>query len=317
MRYGDPSFYVNVDISNPGQFFACCGLLELAHRLWPGVEGWFDISTSRFFILSVNPSATLQALSMELSRCEISGLTDKEHRERESLENKARQFKKQHRKLPEDMERRRTELGTMAREGSVILGEPFNLTLDWWRTDHVDLPSPKTWAGRQEVHKVARAAQDSLSKVQEPERLLEYSCVIYMPSEYQKNNRDYNKTVEPFYFDARRFANALDTGFSLDVQDAETIAYPAVELLSLIGLQRFRPASSSKKWVFEYMVWSKPLSAIVAPAIVCCAVSSEDHYRFQLQFRDNQKRYKAFSLATPTGGQKWAMSKDRSSLTTG
>ncbi len=24
--------------TNPGQFFACCGLLELADRLWPGAE---------------------------------------------------------------------------------------------------------------------------------------------------------------------------------------------------------------------------------------------------------------------------------------
>lgn len=28
---------VPVDVTNPGQFFACCGLLELADRLWPGV----------------------------------------------------------------------------------------------------------------------------------------------------------------------------------------------------------------------------------------------------------------------------------------
>ncbi|TWW08183.1 hypothetical protein E3A20_26890, partial [Planctomyces bekefii] len=27
------SFWVNVDPTNPGQFFACCGLLELADRL--------------------------------------------------------------------------------------------------------------------------------------------------------------------------------------------------------------------------------------------------------------------------------------------
>src|SRR5438270_7107454 len=33
---------VAVDPTNPGQFFACCGLLELADRLWPEAEGWFD-----------------------------------------------------------------------------------------------------------------------------------------------------------------------------------------------------------------------------------------------------------------------------------
>ena len=33
---------VMVDVTNPGQFFACCGLLELADRMWSGAEGWFE-----------------------------------------------------------------------------------------------------------------------------------------------------------------------------------------------------------------------------------------------------------------------------------
>src|SRR5713101_7923646 len=36
------SIRINVDPTNPGQFFACCGLLELAYRLRPGAEGWFE-----------------------------------------------------------------------------------------------------------------------------------------------------------------------------------------------------------------------------------------------------------------------------------
>src|ERR1043165_4948866 len=32
---------IAVDPANPGQFFACCGLLELADRVWAGAEGWF------------------------------------------------------------------------------------------------------------------------------------------------------------------------------------------------------------------------------------------------------------------------------------
>ena len=38
----EPAISVPVDPTNPGQFFACCGLLELADRLWGGAEGWFD-----------------------------------------------------------------------------------------------------------------------------------------------------------------------------------------------------------------------------------------------------------------------------------
>jgi len=47
-----PSFSVSVDVTNSGQFFACCGILELAHRLWPGAEGWFDKYRSMFVVYS-------------------------------------------------------------------------------------------------------------------------------------------------------------------------------------------------------------------------------------------------------------------------
>ena len=50
MSYPEPSITVKVNVTNPGQFFACCGLLELADRLWPGAEGWFDGSGGEFRI---------------------------------------------------------------------------------------------------------------------------------------------------------------------------------------------------------------------------------------------------------------------------
>ena len=40
----EPTITVDVDVTNPGQFFACCGLLGLADRLWPGVEGRFSVN---------------------------------------------------------------------------------------------------------------------------------------------------------------------------------------------------------------------------------------------------------------------------------
>jgi CRISPR-associated protein Csb3 len=33
---------IPVDLTNPGQFFACCGLFELAARKWPGATARFD-----------------------------------------------------------------------------------------------------------------------------------------------------------------------------------------------------------------------------------------------------------------------------------
>lgn len=33
---------LDVDLTNPGQFFACCGVFELAQRLWPRATARFD-----------------------------------------------------------------------------------------------------------------------------------------------------------------------------------------------------------------------------------------------------------------------------------
>jgi len=38
-----PTMTIDVDLRNPGQFFACCGLLELANRVWGCCSlGWFE-----------------------------------------------------------------------------------------------------------------------------------------------------------------------------------------------------------------------------------------------------------------------------------
>jgi len=33
---------LNVDLTNPGQFFGCCGVFELAQRLWPSITAHFE-----------------------------------------------------------------------------------------------------------------------------------------------------------------------------------------------------------------------------------------------------------------------------------
>ncbi|MCS7304254.1 MAG: type I-U CRISPR-associated protein Cas8c [Thermoguttaceae bacterium] len=299
-----PSFSVQVDVTNPGQFFACCGLLELASRLWPGCEGWFDSQNPYFHVWSEDSSATLERIIHFLSTCEISGLTEEQRKEREALEAEKRRLKKEGYELPDAQEARRKMLGEMAREGSLFIGTPFHLRLDWWQGKDEDPNTPKTWAGRQELHKVARSAQDAISHIPDLCQLFDYCCVLYLPQEYRKRKSDQSKSVEPFYFDARRFAHALDVGFSLDVQEFDTLAYPAVELLCLIGLQRFRPAPPKMQWQFAYSVWFSPVSAPIAAAIVSGAVPvyPVDRYCFSLVFRDDQRRYKAFDFATLLGG---------------
>ena len=101
MNYPEPNITVNVDVTNPGQFFACCGLLELADRLWPAAEGWFEEETRDFRIackgtlpelLAQLSSATLESslTSEELKRLGSLLSADKKSLTKQDQEDKAR-----------------------------------------------------------------------------------------------------------------------------------------------------------------------------------------------------------------------------------
>jgi len=303
MTRPEPNITVKVDVTNPGQFFACCGLLELADRLWPGAEGWFGKRFGKFVIQSITyPEATLDELIQRLKSCDISGLTKEEKQEREFLEKEQRRLKDANQELTREQEERRKELGTKARAGELTLGLPFVLVLDWWQVEDDETATPKTWAGKQELHRITRAAQDATPSDRQHQDILDHRVVMRLTADYHKKKSDQGAAVEPFYFDARRFAHALDAGFSLDTQDAETAAHPAVELLTLVGLQRFRPHVVSKR-CFRYGTWTHPLPPGVASAVTCGAIAGATTYEFHLLSRDNQERYKAFDFATPIGDQ--------------
>lgn len=304
MTHPQPDFSVRVEVTNPGQVVACCGLLELAHRTWPGVEGWFELSRFTVAGPGMPQEDPLGHLLGALRDCSISGLSEEDRKERDALERQKQELKKTGAQLPADKEERRRELGNQTRAGAIRIGEPFGMTVHWWQAADEEA-TPKTWAGLQEVHKIARAAQDALAQVSDVTTLLDYGCVLQMPREYGEAKANGQKSVEPFYFDARRFAHRLDVGFSLDALGLEAIAHPAVELLCLIGLQRFRPAATpEQKWSFDYWTWPRPLSAPVAAAVFGGAVPipGRHRYRFQLRFRDDQKRYKAFGFAVGVMG---------------
>ena len=71
----------NVDTTNPGQFLACCGLFELAHRLWDGTEGWFDKANGKTVFCLQNAKLEIQALGLlqALTSCSIMKLSSAEN----------------------------------------------------------------------------------------------------------------------------------------------------------------------------------------------------------------------------------------------
>jgi CRISPR-associated protein Csb3 len=260
-----------VDVTNPGHFFACCGLLELTDRLWPAAEGWF--SQGAFHVRVAGPQVSVPMVVARLRGLRLQP-------DSPSADDKTCPLR-------------------LWDEGPSSDSRPrLPLRLDWWLDKKGVGGALKTWAGQQRITTISRAMlHAAVAGVDSDEQWLNYASVVYDPD-------GLGKAVEPFYFDARRFAHPLDAGFSLDAQEAETPAHPRVEFLALVGLQRFRPAPTRERWSFEYRTWPVPLRAPVAAAVCDGSVPTRSAaYRFRLLFRDDQKRYKAFGFATRIGGE--------------
>ncbi|RCS55774.1 type I-U CRISPR-associated protein Cas8c [Bremerella cremea] len=258
MTHPKPTITVDVDVTNPGQFFACCGLLEIADRLWPGAEGWFEDSA-----FCIDAEGTLSELWCAIVDAELDALD------------------------PGD------ETASPMR-----LGAPIDLTLDWWKDEHAGGRMLKVWAGSMRGVRIAQSMKAAIANVAKQVSPFDYSAVVYDPDNTKKK-------VEPFYYDARRGWNAqpIDIGFSPDSLKMISAAYPAVEFMCLVGLQRFRPRQTKQRRVFEYRTWRTPLSPSLAAAVASgvMPLAADVSYRFENAFRTDQKKHKAFLPATPLG----------------
>jgi len=130
MKMARPSFSVRVDVRNPGQFFACCGLLELAHRLWPGAEGWFD-----------DAGFSIRGCKTNHDPCELKSL----------LGNLA------------SAHAEALEPGEDPKIPPILLGEPFTLRMDWWLDSRGRKTSfGKMFSGQKRTLKDVRRLQQAL-----------------------------------------------------------------------------------------------------------------------------------------------------------
>ncbi len=276
-QVGKSPISVQVDLTNPGQFFACCGLLELADRLWPGAEAWFDCG--RFLITAENPGASLLSLlsaahDIQLSEDELL-ITEEDEKDEEDNSD--------------------------TDDSPIIIESPISLHLDWWKDKTL-----KTWAGSMDARKIFLAMCNAIDT--QNENPLNQGGVVF-DAIVPKSNSGRSKRLrkpkkrEPFYFDSRRGANSwsIDVGFSPDSLKLTTIAYPVVEGLSFIGLQRCRPKPTDTPRIFEYFAWGVPLPIEVVPLGILGLIGNGKWYRFENAFRTDQKKHKAFTPATFIG----------------
>ena len=122
-----------VDLSNPGQFFACCGLMELAYRVEPEVTGWFD---NGHFEMSVPVGGVIDTLK-DATLTPVP-LPDGSKRAKGGTPDKIAPL----------------QIQTIGFKGPPII-------IDWWLDD--DVSDFKSWAGGQAASGAAIALHAALA----------------------------------------------------------------------------------------------------------------------------------------------------------
>lgn len=233
-----PSINIPVDLTNPGQFFACCGLFELADRLCRDSVICAHFHLGRFFLTGDLSAWTISSLLHEFAKAGCDQL--------DPQDNAA---------------------------SALRLLSPFDIRLDWWvkpAEDQVDRGGGsqlKTWAGKQFGPLIFRLMKGAVDKASSADSPLDFGASIYDSKDGKANS----KTISPFYFDSRREGTCLDLGFSPDALNLSVESYPAVESLAMVGLQRFRPLvdDSTSPRSFVYTAWAEPLPVLIAAAAAC------------------------------------------------
>lgn len=303
MNNPKPSIRINVDVTNPGQFFACCGLLELADRIWPGAEGWFD-QVSRSFFLSAATNVRGDTLIESAIGCEVTNtMSSSQVRRRDELSGLLKQLRKDVKATDgakkKDLELRLKEHGEekkgldcLWRERPVVIGSPFHLQVDWFLDDYSGGSRFKTWAGQQSVIDITRAMSSGVANGRwdklDPEKWLS------QPSD--------DESV-PFNFDSNLGpqASSVDVGYSLDALKVSTRTRPLIEFGAFIGLQRFRPFPVNRENLYRYRVWQAPLTLRVASIAACTVLSLPNSTDFEFRLLYRTKYLKSFLPATQIG----------------
>jgi CRISPR-associated protein Csx14 len=285
MSNATPTISIPVDLTNPGQFFACCGLFELADRLWPGAEAWFEgeVLQSTFQILASrhqsNPKVPLYPNLRELLDFASTLRFDVGNAEGGA----------------EDTDEGEDD----ASLDPIVIDSPIRLVLDWWSDRSI-----KPWAGSMKERPILNAMLSAIdTTIPDP---LNYSRPVFDPSAPVESGKRARKPKkrEPFYFDCRRGSNAhpLDSGFSPDKHHMESCCFPAVEAMAFVGLQRCRPAPTDAPNRSMYTAWTASLPVNAIGPVVCGMVHIPGSLAFTFDnfFRTDQRKHKSYSRATRT-----------------
>lgn len=260
MNKPESNIAVNVDVTNPGQFFACCGLLTLADRLWPGAEGWFEDGDRSF---RISGGGTLGNLVEAIATAELV-----------------------HARPSDPL------------SSPVIIAAPFRaLTIDWWETDRTEARDLKVWAGTMESFGIAQAMQHAMrdKRFQSP-GLFDIGMVVTTPQNPGKKKEPYyfdsRRASNAHSRDVGFSPN--DLGLTSIAHPAVELLCLVGLQAARPALTPEPRVYDYYTWHFPLLP-----SLLLAASTGALNQGDARAYRFENWFRTGQKKHKAFRSAIP------------------
>jgi CRISPR-associated protein Csx14 len=245
---------IPVDPTNPGQVFACLGLMEAAEVICSPVTGGFDLTEGRetFALTSDGKEDPILAVLEFLTRSEVCAATPDGQ---DASFGKSMTFKASAVYAPGAYPY--PDPGARDRLPCVLVYGERRLVVDHWADGARD-DAMKFWAGAGGYPGVA-LARDALDLLPDDPATLRPDPFAFSAPQSSS-----------FRFDWRRDYVPLDAGFSPNRHGAVTmVGYPVVELLAAIGLRHARPHRETRL-SYRYAAWGMPLPLPLARSALGC-----------------------------------------------
>lgn len=250
---------IPVDLFNPGQVFACLGLMEAAEILCGPCEGWFNYQAKEFvvdFVVRVegelNPIAEALRFLCRAEVLAIAPLDSDTSTKKWDVET----LTQQDMTFPSSAPDSPATLPVLLKHGA------HSIPIEHW-ADGSDRDNVKFWAGLAGSPGAA-LARDALNLIH---GLGGNALIAAIKDPFGVDAPQ----TSSFRFDWRRDYIPLDAGFSPNKHGyIGMVGYPFVELLAAIGMQHARPAriNPRDKLAYRYGISSAMLPIMFARAVL-------------------------------------------------
>ena len=297
---------IPVDLTNPGQVFACLGFLEAADVLCRDAEGgfdWSDDANVKFGLRTDGEKNPFAAVLRFLANTQIRAVAPVGWRPKKEPETESDRTKLQAELAAQESSE---EFPGMCPDTSMAMpvriigqnnGKAVKVVLNHW-SDDSSRDAFKLYAGKRSALEIARAmlagTRDKPRKGQNRGDLKTKGVAqLWEDRQDEMIERPFD-IVTPmggsFNFDPRGAWTAIDAGYSPNDQSHQVEASPVVEILAAWGLENARPHTFETRRV-RYAVWNGTLPPSLARAVIagCIEVVLQRRFHFELGISGRNK----------------------------